>query len=242
MTNGDDFATAPTPFEASGQRGDWSLTEARRLQEQLRTQLCLHDALSTEVKRVAGVDVGYEEHGQIARAAVAVVAVPSLAAVAHGVARLAVTFPYVPGFLAFREIPAILAALEQLPEPPDLILCDGQGYAHPRRMGIACHLGLVTGLPTIGVGKTRLIGRHGAVPEGRGEWTPLLDHDEIVGAVLRTRVRVAPLFISAGHRVSLATALYWTLATLTRYRLPEPIRSAHRMASIDRLPPASATG
>jgi deoxyribonuclease V len=137
----------------------------------------------------------------------------------------------VPGLLSFRETPAVLEALGRLSERPDLLLCDGQGYAHPRRFGLACHLGVLTGLPSIGVAKSRLIGTHGALPKEKGAWVPLLDGDEAVGAVLRTRDGVAPLYVSIGHRVSLPTAIRWVLACTTRYRLPETTRQAHRLAS-----------
>ena len=136
-----------------------------------------------------------------------------------------------PGLLSFRELPAVLDALSQLSVMPDIILCDGQGRAHPRRFGIACHLGVLLDLPTIGVGKTRLVGRHLEPGPERGDWTPLLDHEEEIGAVLRTRTGVKPLYISGGHRVCLRTAIELTLACLTRYRLPETTRAAHRLAS-----------
>ncbi|HTY99332.1 MAG TPA: deoxyribonuclease V, partial [Rhodocyclaceae bacterium] len=141
------------------------------------------------------------------------------------------TFPYVPGLLSFREIPALLAAWERLAIVPDLVLCDAQGFAHPRRFGLACHLGLWLDVPAIGVAKSRLIGTHGPVPEAKGEWTPLLDNDEVIGGVLRTRAGCKPLFVSVGHRVSLESAVAWTLACTTRYRLPETTRQAHRLAS-----------
>jgi deoxyribonuclease V len=140
-------------------------------------------------------------------------------------------FPYVPGYLSFREVPAILGALASLDSPPDLILCDGQGLAHPRRFGLACHLGVLTGLPTIGVAKSRLIGTHVEVPQHKGAWVPLLDDDEIIGAVLRTRDGVQPLYVSVGHRVDLSTAIDFVLRCTTRYRLPETTRWAHKLAS-----------
>lgn len=183
------------------------------------------------VSRVAGVDVGFEDAGRTARAAVAVLSWPELVLVDAAIARLPVSFPYVPGLLSFRELPAVLAAWARLSETADLVLCDGQGFAHPRRMGIACHLGLWLDLPSIGVAKSRLIGSHGPVPEKKGSWTPLLDGEEAIGAVLRTRDRINPLFVSTGHRVSLETAVAWTLACTSRYRLPETTRQAHRLAS-----------
>ena len=149
----------------------------------------------------------------------------------RAVARRPTRFPYIPGLLSFREIPAILAAMERLEVLPDLILCDGQGLAHPRRFGIACHLGVLTGFPCIGVAKTRLIGEHSAVPAAKGAWVPLMDKGERIGAVLRTRKGVKPLFISVGHRIGLDSAIAYTLACTPRYRLPETTRHAHRLAS-----------
>jgi deoxyribonuclease V len=133
--------------------------------------------------------------------------------------------------LSFRELPAVLEALEQLREPPDLLLCDGQGIAHPRRLGIASHLGLLVDIPSIGVAKTRLYGTHDEPPNQRGAWTPLLAGGETIGAVLRTRAGVKPLYISSGHRIDLDTAIGYVLGCCTRYRLPETTRHAHRLAS-----------
>ena len=210
----------------------WDVTpaQARAIQLQGRARVIADDALG-RVGRVAGIDVGLEESGAISRAAVAVLEVPSLTLVESAVARLPTAFPYVPGLLSFREIPAALEALGRLSAPPDLLLCDGQGYAHPRRFGLACHLGVLTGLPSIGVAKSRLIGTHGPLPDEKGAWVPLLDGDETIGAVLRTRGGVAPVYVSVGHRVSLPTAIRWVLACTTRFRLPETTRQAHRLAS-----------
>jgi len=180
---------------------------------------------------VAGVDVGFEDGGRITRAAIAVLEYPSLQPVDRAIARRPTSFPYVPGLLSFRELPAVLQALESLATLPDLFLCDGQGIAHPRRFGIACHLGLLTDTPALGVGKSRLVGRHGEVPDERGGWAELIHKDEVVGAVLRSRAGVKPIYISPGHRISLASAVAVTLACTTRYKLPETTRLAHRLAS-----------
>ncbi len=209
---------------------DVSPGEAVAIQKRLRGMLVLQDRLGS-IRRVAGVDVGFEDGGRIARGAISVLAFPSLEPLEDAVARLPSRFPYVPGLLSFREIPVVLQALDRLREPPDLLLCDGQGYAHPRRMGIACHLGLLTDLPSIGVAKSRLTGTYGNVPEHRGGWTPLLDRGETVGAVLRTRPGVKPVFISPGHRITLATAVDYVMRCTTRYRLPETTRRADRLAS-----------
>jgi len=165
------------------------------------------------------------------RAAVAVLDADSLELAESAVVSVTARFPYVPGLLSFREAPAVLLALSRLRQPPDLLLCDGQGIAHPRRLGIACHLGLVSGLPSIGVAKSRLVGSYREPGAARGDWSELRDGEEIIGAVLRSRQGVKPLFVSIGHRVCLQTAIAWTLRCVTRYRLPETTRAAHRLAS-----------
>jgi deoxyribonuclease V len=162
---------------------------------------------------------------------VAVLDFPSLEHQASALARQQTRFPYIPGYLSFREVPAILEALGKLQRPPDLILCDGQGLAHPRRFGLACHLGVVTGLPTIGVAKSRLIGTHDPVAEQKGCWVPLWDKEECIGAVVRSRSHVSPLYISIGHCVDLETAIDHVLRCTTRFRLPETTRWAHKLAS-----------
>ncbi len=209
---------------------DVTPTEARAIQERLRGLVESRDRLEN-IQRVAGVDVGFKESGRITRAAVALLRFPSLELEEQAIVQQPTRFPYVPGLLSFREIPAVLEAMMQLENQPDLLLCDGQGIAHPRRFGIACHLGLLTDTPAIGVAKSRLIGSHPAVPEEKGSWVPLMDRDEQIGAVLRTRKRVNPLYISPGHRISLESAIHYVLACTTRYRLPETTRWAHRLAS-----------
>jgi len=203
---------------------------ARAIQERLRKRVSRRNQVG-RVRRVAGVDVGFEDRGRVTRAAVAVLSFPGLEAADQALARRPTAFPYVPGYLSFREIPAVLQALQALRLAPDLILCDGQGIAHPRRFGIACHLGVLTGLPTIGVAKSRLVGEHGPVPDEKGAWVPLTDGGETIGAVLRTRRGVKPLYISIGHKIDLETAIHYVLACTPRYRLPETTRAAHRLAS-----------
>jgi deoxyribonuclease V len=210
----------------------WNLspTEAIALQRDLSNKIIRTDRLAPP-ERIAGVDVGFEDSGRITRAAVAVLAFPSLQLIEQAVARLPTCFSYVPGLLSFREVPSILDALKLIQRPPDLLLCDGQGLAHPRRFGLACHLGLLTDIPSIGVGKSRLVGTHGTVPPEKGGWTPLVDRGEEVGAVLRTRQGVKPIYVSIGHRISLPTAIDYVLAATTRFKLPETTRAAHRLAS-----------
>lgn len=216
----------------SKQRPHWPKTvaQARAIQLSLRDRVITRDHLRVP-RRVAGIDVGFEHDGSITRAAVVVLDFPSLEPLEHTIVRRKTRFPYVPGYLSFREAPAVLAALRRLRCAPDLILCDGQGFAHPRRFGLACHLGLLANLPSIGVAKSRLIGKHAALGPRRGEWVPLVDDGERIGAVLRTRTDVRPVYVSVGHRISLETAIDYVLRCTTRYRLPETTRQAHRLAS-----------
>jgi len=221
----------------------WDLTPkaAIALQQQLRQHVVVADRFG-EVHRIAGVDVGFEKRNTVTRAAVAVLEFPSLRLIEYAIAREPTRFPYVPGLLSFREVPTVLAALERLSALPDMLLCDGQGIAHPRRLGIASHLGVLLDLPTIGVAKSRLVGSHAEVGEEKGAWQPLEDKGEVIGCVLRSRSRVKPLYISPGHRLGIDSAREWVMACLTRYRLPETTRWAHRLASGPPLepPPRSA--
>lgn len=206
------------------------VARARALQEALRTRIVTRDRLGT-IRLVAGVDVGFEGDGRITRAAVAVLSFPDLTLREYAVVRRRTRFPYVPGYLSFREIPAVLAALARLSRRPHILVCDGHGYAHPRRIGLASHLGLVTGIPSIGAAKSILIGTHAAVPAARGAWQPLMDQGEVIGAALRTRPGVKPVYVSIGHCVTLETAVDYVLRLCPRYRLPETTRHAHRLAS-----------
>ncbi len=210
----------------------WQVTaaEAIAIQERLRPAVVTEDDFGP-VRLVAGVDVAFLRGDTAAQAAVVVLTFPGLQPVDRAIAQRPVTFPYVPGLLSFREAPAALAALAQLAIQPDLLLCDGQGLAHPRRFGLACHLGLLSDIPAIGVAKTRLVGRHDPLPASRGSWRPLTDEGELIGAVLRTRDNVKPLYVSIGHRISLASAVKFVLGCAPRYRLPETTRQAHRLAS-----------
>ena len=202
--------------------------EAIALQKRLARRVVRADQLGP-VRHVCGVDVHYLDG--TAQAAAVLYSFPQLEPLAHSIERQRVSFPYIPGLLSLREIPAALAALAALPIAPDLILCDAQGIAHPRRCGLASHLGLLVRTPTIGVAKTRLVGEHRAPPAQRGAWVPLTDRGERIGAVLRTRAGVKPVYVSIGHRVSLATAVRLVMACTTRYRIPQPLRRAHRLAS-----------
>lgn len=209
---------------------DGNVAKARLLQTELAARVRLEDDYPP-LRRVAGVDVGFEEGGAVTRAAAVLLDAHTREPVAEVVARQPTRMPYIPGLLSFRELPAVLQALSELPESPDLVFVDGQGIAHPRRLGIAAHLGVVTGLPTIGVAKSILVGTHEEVGPHRGDRQPLEYKGEVIGCVLRSKDRIRPLIVSPGHRVSLATAPELVLAFGTKYRLPEPTRLADRLAS-----------
>jgi deoxyribonuclease V len=207
-----------------------SPTQAIAIQKQWCSRVILKDCFGS-VRYVAGIDVGFEDRNTVTRAAIAVLSFPELELVDSVLFKCPTTYPYIPGLLSFREMPAILEAYDKLSIKPDLILCDGQGIAHPRRFGIACHLGVWLDVPSIGVGKTRLVGQFGELSNEKGSWVPLLDKGETVGAVVRSRQGVKPLFVSPGHRISLATAVDWVMRCTTRYKLPETTRCAHHIAS-----------
>lgn len=209
----------------------WQVTpkEAIAIQNVLRDRVVLVDDIG-QIRYVAGVDVGFHRASNTGKAAAVVLELPDLTMCDSATVSAELKFPYVPGLLSFREVPLILAAMEQLQIEPDLIICDGQGIAHPRRFGVACHLGLLTDIATIGAAKTRLVGSHDPVPEEKGAWTSLVHGGQVVGAVLRSREKVKPIFVSPGHRVSLETAVELVMACVTRYRLPETTRQAHKLS------------
>lgn len=208
----------------------WDLTpkEAIELQKKIAGRVRLEDVLK-DVSLVAGADVHFPEKGQ-ACAAVVLLHYPDMAVMESRVAVGRVDFPYVPGLLAFREAPILLEAFAGLSQDPDLVLVDGQGLAHPRRMGLACHIGLYLGVPTIGCAKSRLCGQHEEPGMEKGNWTELVDNGEVIGSVLRTRSGIKPLYISPGHMVDFEAARRWTLDCCRGYRLPEPTRLAHQLA------------
>jgi deoxyribonuclease V len=210
----------------------WDVTpqEAIDIQQHLRNQVIRANRFGV-MKKVAGVDVGFENDGTVTRAAVAVMTFPDLHLEETSILRCSTCFPYVPGLLSFREAPAILDALSKLATHPDLLMVDGQGIAHPRRMGIASHLGLLCNLPSIGVAKSLLVGKHMPVEDIPGAWQPLEDGDEVIGAVLRTKYHVKPVYVSIGHRLDLDTAIKYVMDCVKGYRLPEPVRQAHLLAS-----------
>ena len=209
----------------------WDLppTEAKALQAQLAEKVTAKTTFEPSgVETVAGVDVSF--HGDVARAAVVVLSFPALEPMDCARAEVPVSFPYIPGLLAFREGPSVLAALERLTTWPDLFIFDAQGLAHPRRLGLASHMGVILDWPSIGCAKSRLTGNHEEPGNVVGEWVPLSSADQIVGAVLRNRAGVKPLYVSIGHRVDLPTAVDFVLRCSKGYRLPETTRYAHKVA------------
>jgi len=212
----------------------WEVTpaEGKRVQNEWR------EKISTtwepiDVKRVAGVDVGME--GEMTRAAVVVLSYPELSPLDQSLAQVPVTMSYIPGLLAFREAPAILAACEKVTSEPDLLIFDGQGLAHPRHFGIASHVGMILDKPSIGCAKSRLWGSHHEPPNEVGSYAHLYDGEEIIGAVLRTKTGVQPVYVSIGHKIDLPTAIQFVLSCCRGYRLPEPIRFAHRVAEGEKM-------
>nr|WP_204021595.1 endonuclease V [Micromonospora andamanensis] len=203
-----------------------SVAEAERIQQALRQRLVLDDSLSAAPTLVAGVDVSYDKVSPRITAAAVVVDLTTGVEVESVVVPGEVSFPYLPGLLAFREVPILLAALDRLGHRPDVVVCDGYGVAHPRRFGLACHLGVVAGLPTFGVAKTPFVGSFDEPGLRRGDWSALRDDDEVLGRVLRTQTGVKPVFVSVGHKTSLDRATTLTLDLSPRYRLPEVIRRA----------------
>ncbi len=217
----------------------WNLSpeEAIRLQERLAQQV-REEPLRHKVRLIAGLDVGVRDSR--ARAAAVVVALPELRAVEQHAAESTVTFPYIPGLLSFREVPALAPVLAALTTVPDVLLVDGQGRAHPRRFGLACHVGLLLDHPTIGCAKSLLAGRiEGPLPNERGAWAPVRDRGELIGAAVRTRPGVSPVYVSVGHRVTLEDAIVVVLRCTARYRLPEPARLAHLLTQTAEPPQAA---
>jgi deoxyribonuclease V len=211
----------------------WDLTpdEAIQLQKEMAHTIVREDDFPTTVASVAGIDLGYDIEKNISRAVIAVLNFPQLDLIETQDAAMPTPFPYIPGLLSFREIPVLIEAVEKLTNVPDLILYNGVGIAHPRRFGIASHAGVVTGIPSIGVAKSLLVGRVPTLGQERGSTVPIIDRGEQIGTALRTRTGVQPVYVSVGHRISLPTAVEYVLRCTTHYRLPETTRIANRVAS-----------
>ena len=210
----------------------WEMTipQAQEVQKRLASQVSRESEVG-DPHLVAGVDISAPDASGVARGAVVVLRCPGLSIVEAEIAEEKVKFPYIPGLLSFREAPLIIAACERLKSTPELIMVDGQGIAHPRRMGLASHVGLFLDTPTIGCAKSILCGRHGELGEGVGSCSELIDNGEVIGAALRTKAGIKPIYVSIGHKVDLPTAISWVMACLKGYRLPEPTRLAHLAAA-----------
>ncbi len=205
----------------------WNLSEpeACLLQKAIATKVTKEDQLN-DIRFIAGADVAYEKHSDRLVVAVVILDASTLDVVDTVTAEDKAQFPYIPGLFSFRELPSLVKAFAKLQHIPDLIVCDGQGIAHPRRFGLASHLGIIFDMPTIGCGKTRLLGEHEELDAERGAIAPLVDKDEVIGNVLRTQNGINPIYVSIGHRISLATACEWILKLSPKYRLPETTRQA----------------
>jgi len=211
----------------------WDVTpqEAGRIQMELRERLVLEPPPGFAPRLAGGADVSFERFGKWGYAAVVVLDTASLEVVARGTAVAELTFPYVPGFLSFRELPAIAAAWERLDLRPDVLVFDGQGTAHPRRFGVACHGGLLLDVPSIGCAKSLLVGTHGPLGEERGATAEIVHRGETVGMAVRTRAGVKPVYVSPGHRMDLPTAVEVVLRLSPRFREPETTRRSHRLVN-----------
>jgi deoxyribonuclease V len=209
----------------------WQLSAAEAVEIQHRLAACvLRNGEMVKPHYIAGVDVSISRGRKVATGAVVVLEYPGLRLVEVRVTHGEVDFPYVPGLLSFREAPILLRVCRTLEISPDLVLVDGQGIAHPRRIGLASHLGLFLDMPTIGCAKSRLCGRHETPGIEPGNYADLIDRDEIIGVVLRTKTGTKPVYISVGHKINLAAAVHWILECCKGYRLPEPVRLAHQAA------------
>lgn len=206
---------------------NWHLSkeQALNLQSNLAEKVEKKDNFGI-IKYVAGVDVAYSKESNLLIGAVVILEAETLKVVESVTALGKEQFPYIPGLFSFRELPSLVKAFAQLTQKPDLVICDGQGYAHPRRFGLACHLGIIFDVPSIGCAKTKLLGEHQELERERGAVTPLIDNNEVIGNVLRTQTNINPIYISVGHRISLSTACEWILKLSPKYRLPETTRQA----------------
>ncbi|MEK3788634.1 MULTISPECIES: deoxyribonuclease V [Paenibacillus] len=202
--------------------------EAINIQQELAKKVIKEDSFN-QIHYVAGVDVAYSKTNDKLIAAIVILETETLKLVESVVIEDTVQFPYIPGLFSFRELPPIIKAFEKIKTTPQLVVCDGQGLAHPRRFGLACHLGILYDIPTIGCGKTKLLGSYEEPELHRGAQSPLIDNHEIIGNVLRTQNNINPIYVSIGHRISLITACHWILKLSPKYRLPETTRLADQL-------------
>lgn len=217
----------PSPLS---HRWDLSPGEAVKLQQQLR-ELVRLEPLARPINTIAGADISFNKFSDTVYAGVVVLSLPDLQIIETAGVRSVTKFPYIPGLLSFREIPSVLEAWEKLKTKPDVLMLDGQGIAHPRRFGIACHVGVLLDLPTIGCAKSILVGKYGDLGLEAGSQSPLIDRGEQVGVALRTKNKVAPVYVSPGHRIDLVSAVDLVLRSTGKYRQPEPTRQAHLLVN-----------
>jgi deoxyribonuclease V len=219
--------------ESAGTWHGWEVSaeEAIALQSTLRERVVLQPPAPLRVSCIAGADISTESGNVLGYGGFVMLDAVSLRPVEHAGAAVALSFPYVPGLLSFRELPVLLAAWSRISRKPDLIIFDGQGIAHPRRFGIACHGGLLLGVPSIGCAKSLLVGKMGPLGEARGETAEIRHRGEVVGMAVRTRRGVSPVYVSPGHLMDLPTAVEWVLRVSPRYREPETTRHAHRFVN-----------
>ncbi len=208
-----------------------TVTEAAALQKALREKVVLQKPDNFNISTVAGADISFNKFETTVYAGIIVLNFPSLTPLSYALVQTEVTFPYVPGYLAFREIPALLQAWMLLPQKPNILIADGHGIAHPRRMGIATHFGVLENVPTIGCAKKKLFGKYEPPADERGAHTYLYDKSEVIGTVLRTRPKVKPVFVSPGHLLSVEDSLQIIQQCMGKYRIPEPTRKAHELVN-----------
>jgi deoxyribonuclease V len=210
----------------------WDLTpaEAIEIQQRLRSLVRI-EPFTREVHTIAGADISFNKYSETVYAGIVVLSLPDLQITDQSGIRSQTKFPYVPGLLSFREVPSLLEAWDNLKTKPDVLMLDGQGIAHPRRFGIACHTGVLLDLPTIGCAKSILVGRHGELGIEAGSQAPLIDRGEQVGVALRTKNRVSPVYVSPGHLIDLPSAVSLVMQSTGTYRIPEPTRQAHLMVN-----------
>lgn len=219
------------PFYMEGLYDNITITEAAALQKALREKAVLQKRDDFTLTTVAGADISFNKYETTVYAGIIVLNFPSLTPQSYALVQTEVTFPYVPGYLAFREIPALLQAWNLLPQKPDVLIADGHGIAHPRRMGIATHFGVLTAQTTIGCAKKKLYGKYELPADVRGAHTYLYDKSDIIGAVLRTRPNVKPVFVSPGNFLSVDDSLEIVKQCMGKYRIPEPTRKAHELVN-----------
>ncbi|ANE52504.1 deoxyribonuclease V [Flavisolibacter tropicus] len=208
-----------------------SVSEAAALQKEMRNKLILETLENFMVHTIGGADISFNKYETTVYAGIIVLSFPDLHPVAYSLVKTEVTFPYVSGYLAFREAPALIEAWEQLPQKPDVLVVDGHGIAHPRRMGIASHFGVLTGQPTIGCAKKILFGKYEPPLDVRGAYSYIHDKEDVLGAVLRTREKVKPVFVSPGYKLNLQDSINIILQCMGKYRIPEPTRRAHELVN-----------